>query len=103
MYEMPSVSLGQRVLWYEESDLNSSPKIGVVTAKGNGTLALTIMHPGAVSLQCADGVRHVSDPNKREETKFNGLWDFTEGDKKRLKMEQRLADLEAMVKGMVKK
>jgi hypothetical protein len=101
-YKMPTVTQGMTVRWYPESDLHAEPFIAFVTKVAYDTLAVTIVHPGAVSLQCMDGVRHRSDPKgQRDETRQSGVWDYIESDTNILR--QRIADLEAKVNGLNRK
>jgi hypothetical protein len=95
-FVMPEVEVGQDVWWYAQGDLGQPPCAAKVTGVGQGSLCLSIFQPASYNLAIRDGVRHVTDPRRRDSPDVleSGLWDYTDRDKKRVEMERRIQALQ---------
>jgi hypothetical protein len=103
-FKMPAAHEGMPVLWWKYCDTNAKPYVGWITHVGVDVVQIATLPPNARSFFIAEGVRHRDDQLAyRDAVKDAGCWDFTHEYKERLALGRRLADLEAMVKGLVKK
>lgn len=75
---MPTVSLGDVILWYPDGDINQEPQPAIVSNIGGDTINVNIISPTSYNFLIRDGVRHVSDPRRRgPEVRDSGAWDYT--------------------------
>ena len=68
---MPKAYLGEPILHFRQP--GSSPVIGIVTEVGDRTLS-AILFPPMQGGYIVDGVRHASDPQRRQDDPA-GIWD----------------------------
>lgn len=90
-FEMPAVTHGQIVAWYQNGIASSKPQVAYVTRVNARTVTLLTAMNGV-----KETVRHAEDPRLRghHEQRENGAWDFTEAHKA---AELRLTALEARI------
>jgi hypothetical protein len=83
-YQMPSVGVGDIVLWYPDGDVSLPPCPAIVTARYPRSIAVSIASPNNYNFWLRDSVRHKDDPDTvDEEMVREGVWDYTH-DKKTL-------------------
>lgn len=74
-FVMPSVFVGDMVLWFHAADKSTMPRPAVVTHVGADTIACSVFERDSVSLMCMDGVRHMEDPTTQiPEARESGAW-----------------------------
>jgi hypothetical protein len=89
---MPRASVGMSIIWYPYGETDKPGMPGLVCEVGQRTLSLSIFLPHKTSVMYKDGVRHLSDPEaKNQEFIESGCWDFSEQTKD---MIQLRADIE---------
>lgn len=79
-YKMPSIRLGQTVLWRHQP--HSDPETAVVTQVGSGQISVTVFPAGSRVGVTKNGCRHISDPSLPRVVHHEGVWDYTDWDKK---------------------
>jgi len=91
VYQQPPVHVGQTVVWMP--DPGCKPYAAIVTEVGTRTVGLAIHPTGYLNHLVKDGVVHISDPTAEFSVKNEmGLWDYTDGDKKRRKTASQIAE-----------
>lgn len=94
-FTMPSVSIGDIVLWYHAADKNVIPRPAIVTYVGADTISCSIIERDSNTLLCADGVRHTDDPTILvPEARESGSWSHV-GKKQSAQQTQKGAALAA--------
>lgn len=103
-YKMPKVDVGMDVWWYPHGDLSQQPFAAKVTRLAAESVCLSIFHPDNYNLMIRDGVRHLSDPRRKdsEDVIESGLWDHPRGEAykeldRRLKQCEKALDLNKAV------
>lgn len=83
-YAMPAVQVGQTVQWFYHYKGQHEPLAALVTKVSDRTLSLLVFHPGFHNGVPKDGVRHVSDPDRKAldaaASDDVGCWDFVPRD-----------------------
>jgi predicted transcriptional regulator len=102
-YEMPPVSLGQRVLWFQFGDRGKVPHIAFVIEKKRSTIKVR-----TVGNEVRSAIRHMGDPRLREseeQRRDHGGWDYTEEEVEDRKFKadalERLTKLEQQINGLI--
>lgn len=81
-FVQPIVHIGSPVLWYLGGRATSDPYVGIVTRVGFRSVDLVFFAQGSEIVRPREGVRHISDPEiKDNERQNSGAWDLTEGGK----------------------
>jgi hypothetical protein len=93
MFKMPSVALGDTVLWkHNRGSLEKTPAI--VTRVGQEGISLLVIPPESRGGFSRDGVRHTDDPmNLKLVHSDTGVWEYTETHRRLLAVEESLANL----------
>lgn len=81
---MPKAFVGMTVLWRQDAGDNRPAEAAIVTGVGTGSLSLSIAAKDSRALVVKGGVRHISDPQLRNVIAHDGVWDYTDWDKKLL-------------------
>lgn len=93
---MPSVSIGEIVLWHHAADKNVVPRPAIVTYVGADTISCSIIERDSNTLMCADGVRHVDDPTILvPEARESGSWSHVKASKQSAQQTTKGAQLTA--------
>lgn len=96
-WQMPAVEPGTIVRWHPGGGTDWVP---AVVSKLNGTpghsrhVVVNIIQSNLLNFQVRDAVRHVDDPDVREDEKSDsGTWSYTDQHKRLLAMEKVIKDL----------
>lgn len=94
-YVMPSVQVGDIVLWYPKGDPKMPGQPAMVTSVSRQTIACNIFSRAFRDLKIREGARHITDPQAtRPELADEGAWDYTFQAKLLMDFEERIHELE---------
>jgi len=98
-FKMPSVSVGEYVVWHDNAVVTPHPALAMVIEKFDRMVVVRML-----SGTTHESVRHIDDPKLLLNNKFltqNGAWDYTPAHKQRVAEEkallERIDTLEARV------
>lgn len=77
---------------YHYADPGSDPCAALITAVGvSNRLALDLFRPGFATMECLDGVPHLSEHGTRPVDEETGYWDFVSQSDETAKIKKALA------------
>lgn len=89
-YEMPKTKVGRMVWWFAPGD-RSRPTAAIVTKVGFNAISVNIIMEDRGGFRSVSGVRHISDPEARNQNfEAFGTWDETDDTKLILKIAESL-------------